>query len=344
MKTNKQTPDFLNIGLKIIEWYSFNARTLPWRETKNPYFVWISEVILQQTQVKKGTEYYTNFINRFPDVESLAKAPIDDVLFVWKGLGYYSRALNLHCAANQIVENFDGIFPLNYEDILKLKGVGKYTSAAISSICFNERYPAVDGNFYRVFSRLFLDDFDISKSQAFDYFSKLGLSVMPFESCGDFNQAIMDLGSDICKPQNPNCHICPIQNDCLAFIEAKWDKYPVKSKKVKIESSVLEYYFISYENYFLVKQRNEATIWKKLYEFSTLKEEKDYIVKTEVFNIRLTHREIKVKINQIELSSYNDLEKRSILYGMEIMTFKESEQKTFPKVLHDYLLSLESEK
>ncbi len=180
-----------------MNWYQINARNLPWRSTRNPYKIWISEIILQQTQVKQGLQHYLNFVQRFPNVKTLANADTDEVLLYWKGLGYYSRALNLHKAAQQIITDFEGEFPQKYEEILKLKGVGKYTAAAIASICFNERKPAIDGNFYRVLSRLFADDYDISQAGAFQYFSELALQMMPYEACGDFNQAIMDLGAEV---------------------------------------------------------------------------------------------------------------------------------------------------
>ena len=235
MKTIKQNSDFLYIGQKLLLWYSQNARILPWRINQNPYNVWISEIILQQTRVEQGLEYYINFTNRFKDVESLAKADIDEVLLYWKGLGYYSRAINLHKAAQQIMQDYQGVFPNNYHEILKLKGIGKYTAAAISSICFNEKRPAVDGNFYRVLSRIFADDFDISKTKAHDYFSELALLIMPDRDFGDFNQAIMDLGANICKPKNPSCGICPVHADCLAFQLGKTADFPVKTKKIKPE-------------------------------------------------------------------------------------------------------------
>ena len=160
-KKNKYT-DFLNIGLKLLKWYDLNARDLPWRKTKNPYHIWVCEIVLQQTRVEQGKNHYLNFVERFPTVESLSSAEIDEVLLYWKGLGYYSRAINLHKAAQQVMEDFGGEFPNQFEEILKLKGVGKYTAAAVSSICFDEKVPAIDGNFYRVLSRVFADDFDVS--------------------------------------------------------------------------------------------------------------------------------------------------------------------------------------
>ena len=221
MNKTKTYKDFPNIGLKISQWYSLNARDLPWRRTQNPYEIWISEIVLQQTRVEQGKNHYINLIEKFPDIKTLADAEIDEVLLYWKGLGYYSRAINLHKAAKQVMEDFGGVFPSTFNEILKLKGVGKYTAAAISSICFNENIPAIDGNFYRVLSRIFADDYDVSSTKAYQYFYELALLVMPEKNPRDFNQAIMDLGSGICKPKNPNCEVCPVQQDCLAYASGK---------------------------------------------------------------------------------------------------------------------------
>ena len=242
MENNTKTTEFLHIGTKLLKWYDSNARDLPFRNTKDPYKIWICEIVFQQTRIAQGLNHYNNFIERFPDVKTLAEAPEDEVLLYWKGLGYYSRAINIHKAAKQIINEHNGVFPTDYDEILKLKGVGKYTAAAVSSICFNGKMPAVDGNFYRVLSRVFADDFDISNSRAFNYFSELSHLVMS-ENVGDFNQAMMDLGSEICKPRNPLCGVCPIHNDCLAFSLNKVSEFPVKTKKVKTQDLGLKYYF-----------------------------------------------------------------------------------------------------
>lgn len=220
MEKNRTALEFLHVGNRLLEWYRNNARDLPFRQTKDPYKIWICEIVFQQTRINQGLNHYNNFIERFPDVKTLAEAEENEVLLYWKGLGYYSRAINIHKAAQQIMNDYQGVFPSRYEEILKLKGVGKYTAAAVFSICFNGKMPAVDGNFYRVLSRLFADDFDISSSKAFSYFSELAQLVMP-ENVGDFNQAMMDIGSEICKPKNPLCGECPLNEDCLAFATQK---------------------------------------------------------------------------------------------------------------------------
>lgn len=339
MKPNKQKTDFLNIGLKLLSWYEFSSRDLPWRKTKNPYHIWICEIILQQTQVKQGTNHYLRFVERFPNVETLAKAETDEVLLYWKGLGYYSRALNLHKAAHQIIEDFNGKFPENYNDILKLKGVGKYTAAAISSICFDEKIPAVDGNFYRVLSRLFADDFDVSQSSAFQYFSNLALSMMPEHRAGDFNQAMMDLGSEICKPKNPKCEECPLVENCMAFQFQKINVFPVKTKKVKSEDLFLHYFFVEYNGEFLVKQRHDHFIWKKLYEFPDFlpEELQKFITNSKTIKHKLTHKNLVIQIDKVSLSSRKEFESFASEYQFEIINYESSEKKSFPKPLENYI-------
>ena len=268
MDSLQTSTEFLSIGKHLLHWYSQNARDLPFRNTKDPYKIWICEIVFQQTRIAQGLGHYNNFIERFPDVKTLAEATEDEVLLYWKGLGYYSRAINVHKAAKQIMSEFNGEFPSQYEDILSLKGVGKYTAAAVYSICFGGKTPAVDGNFYRVLSRVFADDFDISNSKAFDYFSQLALLVIP-ENVGDFNQAMMDLGSEICKPKNPLCADCPLQKDCSAYALGTVSQFPVKTKKVKAVDLELLYYFIEYNGQFAIKQRGDDFIWKKLFDFPT---------------------------------------------------------------------------
>jgi A/G-specific adenine glycosylase len=206
---------------------------------------------------------------KIPDCKRASSSFGRRCIIILERFGYYSRAINLHKAAHQVVEDFGGEFPNHYNDILKLKGVGKYTAAAIASICFDEKIPAVDGNFYRVLSRIFADDFDISSSKAFQYFSDLALLVMPEEKPGEFNQAIMDIGAEICRPKNPLCMFCPVNEDCMAFQTGRVSEFPVKTKKVKVSDLSLKYFFVKYQNQFLIKQRGNDFIWKKLYEFPT---------------------------------------------------------------------------
>lgn len=342
MKTKKQTADFLHIGAKLLAWYKIHGRDLPFRKTKDPYKIWICEIIFQQTRIEQGLNHYENFIQRFPDVQTLANADNDEVLLYWKGLGYYSRALNLHHASQQIVNDFNGKFPKKYEDILKLKGVGKYTAAAISSICFNEKIPAVDGNFYRVLSRVFADDFDISDSKAFSYFSDLALMMMPEKNPGHYNEAMMDLGSEICKPKNPKCETCPLNFDCLAFNSGKIQDFPQKSKKVKITDLELEYFFVEFGKSFLIRQRKDDFIWKRLYEFPTEipKSFEKYIGGQKTISHKLTHKNLTIHIYKVNLNSKREFQKFGEENGFLVSDFEDFHYKSFPKPLENYLNSL----
>lgn len=343
MENNTKTTEFLHIGTKLLKWYDSNARDLPFRNTKDPYKIWICEIVFQQTRIAQGLNHYNNFIERFPDVKTLAEAPEDEVLLYWKGLGYYSRAINIHKAAQQIINEHNGVFPTDYDEILKLKGVGKYTAAAVSSICFNGKMPAVDGNFYRVLSRVFADDFDISNSRAFNYFSELSHLVMP-ENVGDFNQAMMDLGSEICKPRNPLCGVCPIHNDCLAFSLNKVSEFPVKTKKVKTQDLGLKYYFVHRNGEFLIQQRKEDFIWKKLFEFPVEISDEliPFIKSTKTVNHKLTHKNLSIEIFNVEVDSEEAWGNFIIENEFIITDVENSHDRSFPKPLENYIQNYQS--
>jgi A/G-specific adenine glycosylase len=338
LEKNKKTSDFLHIGTKLLKWYDINARDLPFRNTKNPYKIWICEIVFQQTRIAQGLNHYNNFIKRFPDVQTLANAEENEVLLYWKGLGYYSRAINIHKAAQQIINDYNGVFPAEYDEILKLKGVGKYTAAAVSSICFNGKMPAVDGNFYRVLSRIFADDFDVSNSRAFNYFSELSHLIMP-ENVGDFNQAMMDLGSEICKPRNPLCGECPVNDDCLAFSLNKVSEFPVKTKKIKAQDLGLKYYFVHRNGEFLIQQRKDDFIWKKLFEFPLEISDEliPFIKSTKTINHKLTHKNLSIEIFNVEVDSEEVW--RSFITENEYMitNVESSHDRSFPKPLENYI-------
>lgn len=342
MTSKKQNADFLHVGEKLLAWYGLHGRDLPFRQTRDPYKIWICEIIFQQTRIEQGLQHYRNFIARFPDVQTLAAAPTDEVLLYWKGLGYYSRALNLHKAAQQILENHKGAFPQNYDEILALQGVGKYTAAAISSICFGAHIPAVDGNFYRVLSRVFADSFDISSSSAFGYFSSLALRMMPEGKGGTFNEAMMDLGSAICRPRNPLCIDCPLNKECLAFQTGKVQDYPVKTKKQKVQDFTLSYYFVTADEKFLIRQRGEDDIWKKLYEFpnTTPEELKKYITTENKSLHKLTHRNLTIHIYKVKLPEITILTELAQKENFIVSTLAEAAMKSFPKPLENYLNDL----
>lgn len=342
MEKTKQS-DFRHIGNKLLNWYKTNARDLPFRQTRDPYKIWICEIVFQQTRIAQGLGHYNNFVQRFPDVKTLAEADENEVLLYWKGLGYYSRAINVHKAAQQIMNDYNGVFPHEYDEILKLKGVGKYTAAAVSSICFGGKIPAVDGNFYRVLSRIFADDLDISSSKAFNYFSELAHLILP-ENVGDFNQAMMDLGSDICKPKNPLCSECPLNKDCLAFSLNKVSEFPIKTKKVKAADLELKYYFVHRNGQFLIQQRKDDFIWKKLFEFpSEISDDLIPFIKS-VKNVshKLTHKNLSIEIFNVEVDS-EEIWQNFITENNFIVTDVEgSHEKSFPKPLENYIQNYET--
>ncbi|WBV60197.1 A/G-specific adenine glycosylase [Chryseobacterium camelliae] len=335
---NTETSDFKYIGNILLNWYKKNARDLPFRQTKDPYKIWICEIVFQQTRINQGLNHYNNFIKRFPDVKTLAEAAEDEVLLHWKGLGYYSRAINIHKAAKQIMADYHGSFPSEYGEILKLKGVGKYTAAAVSSICFNGKMPAVDGNFYRVLSRFFADGFDISNSKAFSYFSELAALILP-EKVGDFNQAMMDLGSEICKPKNPLCGECPLHENCLAFSLQKMSSFPVKTKKVKAENLQLTYYFVHRNGQFLIQQRKDDFIWKKLFEFlpEISVELEPFVRNAKTINHKLTHKNLSIEIFDVDVTSASVWKALIGTKKYIISDFENFHEKSFPKPLENYI-------
>lgn len=219
------------LSTDLVNWYNTNKRDLPWRQTSNPYYIWISEIMLQQTQVDTVIPYYLKFINRFKTVEDLANAPIEDVYKHWEGLGYYSRAKNLQYAAKQIVQDYNGVFPKSAQELINLKGIGPYTSCAISSIAFNEPVSAIDGNALRIISRTHLLHDNIALSPTFKKIKTIGDQLIQDVNPSSFNQAMMDLGATICQPKNPDCHNCPIKKHCLAYTKKQQHVLPINIKK-----------------------------------------------------------------------------------------------------------------
>lgn len=268
METNnldRKDDDFF-ISHILIRWYEQNKRDLPWRDTKDPYFIWLSEIILQQTRVAQGYDYYMRFTKTFPTVVSLADAHEDEVLKLWQGLGYYSRARNLHTAAKMIVSQYGGVFPTVYKDILSLKGVGEYTGAAIGSFAFELPHAVVDGNVFRVLSRLFGIDAPIDSTQGKKLFTNLANELLDVNNPGAHNQAIMEFGALQCVPASPNCTICPLSDICLAFSQNKVSSYPVKQGKTKIKERYFNYLDIRIGSSMFLNKRIGNDIWKNLYE------------------------------------------------------------------------------
>ncbi len=260
---------------ELINWYSINKRDLPWRNTRNPYFIWLSEIILQQTQVKQGLPYYKAFIKQYPTIHKLAKAPEYEVLKLWQGLGYYSRARNLHSTAKHITYELKGKFPDNYNKLITLKGVGDYTASAIASICFNEPTAVVDGNVYRFLSRLYGIDTPINSTKGIKEFKALASSLIDKQSPAVFNQAIMEFGARQCKPKNPDCTVCPFINTCVAYNGRRINDLPVKLKKTKVTKKYFNFIvFIDSDKNTLFEQRISKGIWQNLYQFPLVESEK----------------------------------------------------------------------
>lgn len=259
---------------KITDWYLINQRTLPWREFPSPYRVWVSEIILQQTRVDQGIRYFNNFIERFPDLESLANASEDEVLKLWQGLGYYTRARNMLRAARLVMDRFNGQFPGSSSELEKLPGIGPYTAAAIASIAFNEPVAAVDGNAFRVFSRYFNIELSIDSPEGKKHFIRLANETIDPNKPGAFNQGIMDLGATICMPKKPKCNNCPIQEHCVAPIKNLIDQRPVRTKNQNIASRYFYYLYIEANQSFFLQKRTGKDIWKSLYEFPLIESEK----------------------------------------------------------------------
>ncbi|MBT7850694.1 MAG: A/G-specific adenine glycosylase [Flavobacteriaceae bacterium] len=309
----------MNFHSILTSWYSVNKRILPWRSSKNPYNIWLSEIILQQTQVKQGQPYYEAFLANYPTVKSLAEASETEVLNLWQGLGYYSRARNLHFTAKHITENLNGEFPKNYKSLLDLKGVGDYTASAIASICYEEPVAVVDGNVYRVLSRYYGIDTPINSTEGVKQFKKLAQSLLPSSNFGDYNQAVMEFGSQQCKPQSPNCELCPFASSCKAYATGTVKSLPVKLKKIYVTKKYFNFLvFDSNDHKTSLEQRTEKGIWQQLYQFPLIEtadsvSEKEFLIRLSESNIikeplqklllfnaediihKLSHRELHIK-------------------------------------------------
>ena len=307
---------------KLIEWYRVNKRNLPWRLTKQPYKIWVSEIILQQTRIEQGEKYYYAFLEKYPNISELAKTNDEELLKVWEGLGYYSRALNMLKASRVVLNNYKGIFPSNYDDLIKLPGIGDYTASAISSICNNEVQPVVDGNVFRFMSRMFKIDLPIDKLKTKTYFKKLGFKLIDVVNPGDFNQAMMDYGSMVCRPKKFQCHKCLFSSNCKAFNSNTVMFYPFKEKRIKIKHRFLNYIFIiTNDRKTLIKKRNGNGIWKNLYEFPLIETKKESSVNEIIKELdfkylkfisekkikhKLTHQQLNISFFTFKVSNFDD--------------------------------------
>lgn len=290
-----------NMGFSntLIYWYLQNKRDLPWRKTNDPYAIWLSEIILQQTRIEQGLSYYLKFLEIFPTVFDLAKADEETILKLWQGLGYYSRARNLHYSAKYIVNQLDGIFPKTYKELLELRGVGDYTASAIASICSNEPTAVVDGNVYRVLARHFGIKTPINSSKGIKEFKKLAQELIDFKQPGTFNQALMEFGARQCKPQNPDCTVCPLNTSCVALEKKAVGQLPVKEKKLKIRKRHFNYLVLN-GNETILQKRIGNGIWQNLYEFPLIESdqeiETDELVKHAAFDELFSGEKVSLKL------------------------------------------------
>lgn len=293
----------MDFSKKILQWYQENKRELPWRQSTDPYKIWLSEIMLQQTRVAQGIPYYEKFLEAFPSVHDLATASEETVLKLWQGLGYYSRARNMHSTAKIIVAEYGGSFPNTYHELLKLKGVGDYTASAIASICFNEPQPVVDGNVYRVLSRYFGVDIPINSTKGTKYFKELAKKVMDSKDIRDYNQGIMEFGALQCAPKKPYCLICPLKDGCVALNENRIQDLPLKLKKGKIRERFFNYIVLMDKNKGTrLEQRKGKGIWQGLFQFPLI-ETQEPGIETEIEKT-LTEQFPKLAIESIRL--YNE--------------------------------------
>ena len=259
---------------ELITWYMQNKRDLPWRETDDPYKIWISEVILQQTRVVQGLDYYLRFVERFPTLPDLACADEDEVLRLWQGLGYYSRARNMHAAAKEVAERFNGLFPSTYDEVRSLKGIGDYTAAAIASFSRNEPYAVVDGNVYRVLARLFGINTPIDSTKGKNYFAQLARQLLPEGNAGIYNQALMEFGALQCVPGRPDCDGCVLNTRCEALAQNRVHELPVKETKTKRRDRFFSYLHIRFDSTLYLQQRVGKDIWKGLFQFPLIESDR----------------------------------------------------------------------
>lgn len=343
----------------LLGWYDQHKRDLPWRDIRDPYKIWLSEVILQQTRVQQGLPYYLRFVEKYPTVSDLAEASEEEVLRLWQGLGYYSRARNMHAAARTITTELNGRFPDNFAEIRKLKGVGDYTAAAVASFAFNEKVAVVDGNVYRVLARVFGVEDDIASPAGKRVFAELARELLPATRTDAYNQAIMEFGALHCKPANPDCMFCHFAHTCQARLTSRQQVLPVKSRKVKIKKRYFHYIVVNQKNKFLMKKRLKGDVWEGLYDFPLLEDEK-FInkgvflhamaektgalqaelrllnVSAEVRHV-LTHQRLHVRFYQIETLSESATQAIQRFFGAKWQNLAEMEQLPKPVLMHNYL-------
>lgn len=281
-------------GNRLLNWHETIDRELPWKATKDPYKIWVSEVILQQTQVIQGLSYYHRFTEAFPAITDLAEADEYQVMALWKGLGYYSRARNMHKAAKYICQSLNGCFPKDYDELLKLPGVGPYTAAAISSFAFDQPHAVLDGNVYRVLSRVFGIHIPVDSTDGRKTFAQLSQELLIEESPADYNQALMDFGATICKPRNPGCQECPLADICIAVDTNAVDKLPVKEKKIKRRRRHFYFFVVNKGQKYFIAKREGKDIWRGLYQFPLLETKRKRSVAAVVREMQIQWKNCKI--------------------------------------------------
>lgn len=345
-------PTILSEGL--YKWHRTIERNMPWKETKDPYKIWVSEIILQQTRVDQGTDYYIRFIKAFPKIKDLAEASIENVLIVWQGLGYYSRARNMHHAAKTIIQDYKGQFPSEFKHIIKLKGIGPYTAAAISSFAFNQAYAVLDGNVIRVLSRIFDLDNDYSTTKGIKYFRKKAEQLLDTSNAASYNQAIMDFGALVCTPKTPNCQSCVFSNHCLSFARNTIKLRPFKTKANGVKHRKICYYLIQKDHKIIVQQRTDKDIWRKLYELP--RNEEFLSTRTSKQHIKFVKKTLGIQVQMVSETPFEQLihklshqQLQISFIEMELITkdrpndrlwidFDEIDQYPFPNPIRQYLL------
>jgi A/G-specific adenine glycosylase len=304
---------------KLVEWYANNKRDLPWRETKDPYKIWLSEVILQQTRVIQGLPYYLRFIEKFPHIGALAAASEQEVLRLWQGLGYYTRARNLHQCARDVVNIHRGVFPHNYQSLQKLRGIGDYTAAAIASFSFNEKVAVVDGNVFRVLSRVFGIENEINRPDGKQVFAQLANQLISNKSPDLHNQAIMEFGALQCLPKNPDCDQCILVRGCFAAKNGMQHQLPVKKKSKAARKRYFYYFVIQKGKSLLMKKREENDIWKGLFDFFLLEKASPIGIKRLMDQVN-SITQVNIQSNSVEISPlYKHTLSHQIIYSKFIL-------------------------
>ena len=346
----------LEFGSNILNWFKTNKRDLPFRKDKDPYKVWLSEIILQQTQMDTGIRYYKMFIKKFPNIKSLSEANEETVYSMWKGLGYYNRAKNLHKTAKIITADFKGFFPTDYDNLLKLPGVGKYTASAISSICFKKRRFVIDANVFRVISRYIGIKEKINKPSSYSQFEEISKKLAKnIEDIGSYNEALMDFGSLVCMPKKPKCEVCDNKKTCFSFINNTQEKYPIKEKPKKRKRRYFNYFAIENKSKYLIQKRTKKDIWNNLYEFFLI-EDKNSAAAINLFkkcsSFRLTnfksdntlkrlsqlsHQSINVNFHKIYIRNKRDFYSIKKNLSLKEIEKREIKKVGFPKVIDNYL-------